>query len=92
MTKCNIYKMKEEVADKIIVFSDFYYAEDFYTDLVTGKLYITMIGVNLETMEMAQIFDKFVVPSELFAEYFYDEIVMTSIEINDRIEELGLNK
>ena len=89
MVKCNIYKIKEVVKEKLIVLSDFYYADDFYKDLVSGKLYITMIGVNLETMEMAQLFDKFIVPSELFSEYFYDDIIMTTHEINNKIEELS---
>ena len=89
MTKCNIYKIREEVKDKLPALSIFYYADDFYKDVTTNKLVISMIGVNLETMEMAQLFDKFIVPSELFSEYFYDDIIMTTHEINNKIEELS---
>lgn len=92
MTKCNIYKIKEDAKEKLPAVYTFYYADDFYKDVITNKLVISMIGVDLETMQMTQLFDKFVVPSELFTEYFYEEIVMTSSEINDRIEELGLDR
>lgn len=87
MLKNQVYKIREDKRTSSMI-SEYYYADDFYFDWNTREVMITVVGINIETLETAQMLDKFIMNEKTFEEVFYEEAVMNSQQIRDKADEI----
>jgi hypothetical protein len=73
MKKNQAYKIRKSDAKRQYDDYEYYYADDFLWDIETGKMYISMYGIDIETLDTAQITSKFIVEADKFNDYFYDD-------------------
>lgn len=92
MEKCQIYKSKCKIGNGVY---EYFFAEDFYSSLNSegsceDGLLIALIGVDIGTLELSRISDRYVVTQEVFNDLFKEKPFMTLNEIKAKEKELEM--
>ena len=89
MKRCNVYKMKPEAKKRLNAIHDYYYAENFLQDVHDRDfLYISMVGINTDTLEFSQMLDMFCIKHTEFEDVFEEEPFMTTEQLNNKLWEI----
>lgn len=93
MNKLCIYKLKDSVTDPMMNLYKYYFMEDFFTLIDSEGNYnqdviCNMIGVDVETLKMSQLSNRYAVSINDLRSLFEEKPFMTFDDILEKEKEL----